>query len=167
MRALAFAGFLVVISAAAPARTDDAGACAAMREGTTADLPCTRIGRVAMKGGAIAELYAVDVQGEFARWTIVIDDHGTVTRSPTLELVRSNCGSQKCVFGTAPTPRLRKIRGGAAVVIELWTRFDFEVQTPAESGNYRTIETWHDDDAVECGADTCTTRHRSGRNDAP
>ena len=163
MRALAAAGLLVLASA--PARAGDAGACAAMRDGTVPELPCTRIGRVAMKGGAIAELYEVSVESELARWTIVIDDHGKVTRSPTLELVRSNCGSQKCELGDARAPRLRRIRGGAAVVIELWTRFDFEVQTPAESGRYETIEWWHDYDAVECSADTCVTRHRSGRRD--
>jgi hypothetical protein len=178
MRALA--AFAVLVLAAVPARADDAStqamegvadvaaACAALREGTTVDLPCTRVGRVVTRGGAIAELYEIGEPGQFARWTIVIDDHGALSRSPTLEAVFSNCGSQKCLDAEASRPPLRKIRRGAAVSIELWTRFELDVQTPAESGHYKTVESWHTYDALECGPDpsgvlACTTRHRDGR----
>jgi hypothetical protein len=168
---------IAVLFASAAARADEpapmegaadvAEVCTAMHQYTVPDLPCTRIDRVVLAGGAIAELYEVGDDG-FARWTIVIDDHGMLSRSPTLELVRSNCASQKCVDGEAGRPALRKVRHGAAVAIELWTRFEVDVQTPAESGRYKTVERWHDYDAVECGPDTsgamaCVRRHRSGR----
>jgi hypothetical protein len=178
MRVLAAAVVLVLASVPARAGEDPApeamegiadvgDVCTAMHHGTDPSLPCTEIGRVALTGGAVAELYEVGDDG-FARWTIVIDDHGALSRSPTLELVRSNCGSQKCVDGEAGRPTLRKVRHGAAVSIELWTRFEVDVQRPAESGRYKTVERWHDYDAVECGPDpsgalACVTRHRTGR----
>jgi hypothetical protein len=127
-----------------------------------ADPAEVRIGRVAMAGGAVAELYEVADGVGFAQWTIVIDDHGTVTRSPTLELVRSNCGMHKCVLGAARRPKLHTIRGGTAVEIELFTRFVFESTNP-DTGRSRIGERWHDYDAIECTTDTCVTRHRTGR----